>query len=444
MTYSRLDESEHVNNMVSAPLISEVAKADYAPYRPVQYLGSKVRVLSEIRAAVAELVAPNAHVVDLFTGSTVVAQALASDGYKVTAIDTQAYAEVFGIALLGVYREVGESLVLEGLNEYFERQMANPKYAKWASAMAHEDEALASQNISALRSLYEGLPLAWKQPDTASDTPPMTSVYAGNYFGIRQTLSLDMLHTFCANLETKQQLSLWQRAASKTALMHAASVAVHSAGKHFAQPFKTTSGNTRFLDGRLLSDRREDIIVRFLEGCQSVSATPFYSQDEHRSLRGPAENIVSDIGAQQLYYLDPPYTAQQYSRFYHFLETLAGDGVPKLPVNTPITTGLYPENRYKSAFSARSKAPKAFASLLGKIAAQGASAIISYSASSSGSDGNARMVSLSELLEICVGSFGKSRVDCQTMSHRYRQFNSTGNSNSERDDKEVLILCKSG
>lgn len=443
MAYRRLDESENVNTMVSAPITSEAAKADYAPYRPVQYLGSKMRVLNEIRAAVAELVAPNAQVVDLFTGSTVVAQALASDGYKVTAIDTQAYAEIFGTALLGVHRVAGENLTLEGLNEHFDRKMATPEYAQWTSAMVREDEAIATQDISALRDLYEGLPLSWKRPDTASNTSPMTSVYAGSYFGVRQTLSLDILHSLCAELAGNQQLSLWQRAASKTALMHAASVAVHSAGKHFAQPFKTTSENTRFLDGRLLSDRREDIIVRFLEGCQSVSSTPFYSQDEHRSLKGAAENIVSDIGAQQLYYLDPPYTAQQYSRFYHFLETLADDGVPKLPANTPITTGLYPENRYKSAFSARSKAPKAFASLMGKIAAQGASAIISYSASSAGSDGNARMVSLSELQEICVGAFGKSRVECQTMDHRYRQFNSTGNSNSKRDDKEVLILCKS-
>ena len=418
-------------------------KDSFAPFRPVQYLGSKVRVLDEIRAAVAELVDPNAHVADLFTGTTVVAQALASDGYRVTAVDTQSYAEIFGSALLGVNRKDGENIILEGLSERFDNEMATPNYAQWSEAMEREDRAIADQNVLALRVLYEQLPLSWRKSEFASKTPPKTPVYAGNYFGIRQTLALDMLNSLCAELVEKQKLSLWQQAAAKTALMHAASIAVHSAGKHFAQPFKATSGNSRFLDGRLLSDRRENIVGRFLKGCESVSSTPFYSHNAHRSLRGAAENIVRDIGSQQLYYLDPPYTAQQYSRFYHLLETLADDGVPKLPTNTPVTTGLYPENRYKSAFSARSKAPAAFATLVTEIAKQGSSAIISYSASSVGSNGNARMVSFPELMEICVGAFGKKRVECRTMSHRYRQFNSTENSNSKRKDKEVLILCKS-
>lgn len=437
------DERDRVNMTVSIPIIPEIAKVSHVPFRPVQYLGSKVRVLDEIRTAVAELASPKARVVDLFTGTTVVAQALASDGYKVTAVDTQSYAETFGTALLGVDRKAGENITFDGLREQFDEEMAAPDYAKWSEAMDREDIAIADQDASALRLLYEELPLSWRQPGSTSKTPPMTSVYAGNYFGIRQTLTLDMLHSMCTQLVAKKRLSLWQQAAAKTAIMHAASIAVHSAGKHFAQPFKTTSDNTHFLDRRLLSDRRENIFRRFAEGCQSVSSTPFYSHDAHRSVRGAAENIVGDIGTQQLYYLDPPYTAQQYSRFYHLLETLADDGVPKIPTDVPLTSGLYPKNRYKSAFSARSKAPAAFASLVGAIAKQGASAVISYSASSASSNGNARMVSLPELLEMCIGTFGNKRVECLTMGHRYRQFNNTENSNSKRDDKEVLILCKS-
>lgn len=428
---------------VSPPTTPELIKVSHVPFRPVQYLGSKVRVLDEIRTAVAELASHKAHVVDLFTGTTVVAQALASDGYKVTAVDTQSYAETFGNALLGVDRTSGETIIFEQLSEKFDQKMATADYAQWSEAMEREDKAVADQDVSALRLLYEELPLSWRSQRFSSKVPPMTSVYAGNYFGIRQTLTLDMLHSMCTQLVADKRLSLWQQAAAKTAIMHAASIAVHSAGKHFAQPLKTTSDNARFLNRRLLSDRRESIVRRFEEGCQSVSSIPFYTHDAHRSVRGAAESVVGDIGTQQLYYLDPPYTAQQYSRFYHLLETLADDGVPKIPADAPITSGLYPENRYKSAFSARSKAPAAFASLVGAIAKQGASAIISYSASSASSNGNARMVSLPELLEICVGAFGKKRVDCLTMGHRYRQFNNTENSNSKRDDKEVLILCKS-
>lgn len=162
---------------ISAPIVSEVTKVSYAPFRPVQYLGSKVRVLDQIRAAVAELVDPNANVVDLFTGTTVVAQALASDGYKVTAVDTQSYAATFGTALLGVSRNMDENIIFKGLNEYFDNKMAKLDYAQWSEAMEREDRAIADQNILALRVLYEKLPLSWRKPEFTLKAPPMTSQY---------------------------------------------------------------------------------------------------------------------------------------------------------------------------------------------------------------------------------------------------------------------------
>jgi adenine-specific DNA methylase len=428
---------------LNASTFSTAVEVNHQPFRPVQYLGSKLRVLEDIRLAVASLAPARTRVADLFTGTTVVAQALAADGYQVTAVDTQKYAEVFGCALLGVGRASREAALAKTITDGLSEKVRAAANGLWATALKREDEALATKNHLALRTIYDEIPLTWRNPSVTSWAPPVTSVYAGTYFGIRQALTLDTILSLIEAGFQQSSISPWQYTAFKTSLMHAASLAVHSAGKHFAQPLTRSTSEGAFLAGRLISDRQVNIEQRFSDSCASISLLPHDNSNGHSVKLGAAEDILDQTAPHQLYYLDPPYTAQQYSRFYHILETLADDGIPKLPLNTPPTAGLYPENRYKSAFSARSKAPAAFSRLIKGIAKQGASAVISYSASSAESNGNARMITFEEIIEICNNGFGKKNIECATMAHRYRQFNSFGKSNERRDDRELLILCKS-
>jgi adenine-specific DNA-methyltransferase len=415
----------------------------WLPFRPVQYLGSKLRVLEEIRSAASSLIRPGAQAVDLFTGTTVVAQHLASAGARVTAVDTQQYAQIFGTALLGVGRTPGEDLDDERIVASALEQV--PATAEpWRKANDLEAEALLRADAATLRQLYKKLPLAWQVGEDSAQPLSICTVYAGTYFGVRQALEIDLLHSAIRRLTREGRLSAWQSATAMTGLMHAASMVVHSAGKHFAQPLGEGSGNARFLNARLLSDRSISVFDRFSEGCRRASENPFSALNGHGAVCAPAEEyVLADQGTHQLYYLDPPYTAQQYSRFYHVLETLADDGEPKVPLKERPSAGLYPVGRYKSAFSSRRMAPRTMEALLTEIARRGAAALISYSASAAGSDGNARMVTLEELLGICCGAFGTANVECSRMSHRYRQFNNAGNANDKRDDSEILILCKS-
>ena len=107
-----------------------------------------------------------------------------------------------------------------------------------------------------------------------------------------------------------------------------------------------------------------------------------------------------------------------------------------------ITKGLYSANRYKSAFCSKRQAPDAFRKIISSAHSYGASLIISYSQSKSGSNGNARMISLESLLNTCVEFYGISSVESSEEEHSYRQFNSSQNANQKRHDPEVLILCK--
>lgn len=245
-------------------------------------------------------------------------------------------------------------------------------------------------------------------------------------------------------LHSEGTLPPWQYNAVLTAIMSAASAAVHSAGKHFAQPLSAgSSPNHEFLRKRLLEDRRVCVFSVFMDACRAIDISATSNDAGHRSEHTTAEEFVASVTAHyDMYYLDPPYTAQQYSRFYHILETLVTYNFPKMVNGASITTGLYPSERFKSAFSSKKQARQGFRSILQCAKRNGTSVLISYSESSQSSNGNARMITLPALLEECREHFGCKAVDSSRMRHKYRQFNSAANSNNGRDDSEILIACK--
>lgn len=410
-------------------------------FRPVHYLGSKLRVLDAITSLAREVAPQEGGAVDLFAGSTVVSQAFAASGFRTTSVDTQAYSRVFAQALLGIDRATDAGVDADAL--LHEAANTLPRDSTWATIAQEERALLERDNAPGLRSLEARLPLAWRQGRVVADADaPLASFYAGSYFGVRQALQLDALGSVIAS--STSGLDSWQRATAQTALMHAASRIVHSAGKHFAQPLKVRAGNATFHDRRFLSDRAIDVSTVFRDACATIAAVAPPRDAGHHAVTDSAERFVSKNGeAAKLYYLDPPYTAQQYSRFYHILETIATNTLPRLPAGSAPTMGLYPGDRYKSAFSSRRRAATALAMVLGRLASLKATAIVSYSVSARGSDGNARMIGLGELLAACREEFGSHKVEMVEFAHRYRQFNSGENANEGRDDKEVLVICRS-
>lgn len=407
-------------------------------FRPVQYLGSKVRVIDAISSLIRDVTPVGSKVADLFSGSSVVSQAIASSGRVVTAVDVQRYSAVFAQALLGIGRRPGERVPVDALLA----EVGEDTPRTWKDLRTREDDLVARRDAIGLRAFERALPLAWRSGyDQADEEVPLTSFYAGTYFGVRQSLTLDAIrHQVLAG---ERALQPWTRAAALTALMHATSMVVHSAGKHFAQPLKERAANASFLNGRLLSDRSLSVEAAFRSACDHIELTAPSIHEGHMAVQEEAERWVAAGSRSDVYYLDPPYTAQQYSRFYHVLETIVTGVLPSLPAGSIPSSGLYPADRYKSAFSSRSRAPIAFRRLLRDIAGLGATAIISYSVSERGSDGNARMLNLDELMAACHDAFGRRKVELLPLEHRYRQFNNAGNANKGRDDREVLVLCKS-
>src|SRR3954454_24258500 len=70
-------------------------------WRPIQYLGNKLRSLSAILSTVDELASePGCTIADAFSGSSVVSQGLSLQGYRVAAVDTSPAAALLARATL--------------------------------------------------------------------------------------------------------------------------------------------------------------------------------------------------------------------------------------------------------------------------------------------------------------------------------------------------------
>ena len=439
--------------MIAAPTAVQAGEVTTEVYRPVQYLGSKLRVLADIVAAVGDG-GDGQEVWEPFAGSTVVGQALAGAGHRVSAGDALSSSATFAEAMLGVGRRDSDSAV-EAARRVLHGSGAYPVADAWGPWLVKERQAVAAKDGAALLELNASLPQAWRRevgavPSSSRPEAPaalLSDVFAGTYFGLEQALRLERLRTAVQDLAASGSLSSWDRAASLTALCAAASRAVFSAGKHFAQPHRISAGkNLDFHARRALTDRSVDVAVAFAEATVAIDRAARSRQEGHHAYQGLVEDVTEENLRDRrisTVYADPPYTAQQYSRFYHVLETLvSGQREPLQLVRGRVTSGIYPEGRYLSPFCSRRRAPDAFAQLADVCAAAGARLVLSYSGtpSSDAATGNPRSVTIDQLVDCCSAAFGRGRVNVVQLGLGYRQFNRSTAEVAGRQESEYLII----
>jgi len=432
---------------------------DSKVWRPVQFLGSKLRVLDQVRAACTSGLDQSARVWDAFAGSSVVSQSFANDSRPVLATDALASSVVFARALLGIDRRAGNPLDLIPL--VLDRANQVPVGSEWNSALAAERVAIESRDAGALAILSRSLPQRWRREGatqaqlhlfdavdvaaherTSAGPGLLSATYAGTYFGASQAVRMEQIRSAVTDLADEGSLDGWQTAAVLTALSSAASRAVYSAGKHFAQPLRISGSG--FHSRRLLSDRAIDIDLAFSAGMTELNRAARPAGEHHEAEVAEAQTIEgARLAAMNIrsVYADPPYTAQQYSRFYHLLDVLVA-GVPaELQVRSAqVTSGLYPAARYASPFCSRTRAPAAFSALARNARDADARLVVSYSVSARGSIGNARSIGLESLLEAIRAEYGRKNVALTELELQYRQFNSSSRSSPTRNDVEVLIV----
>jgi adenine-specific DNA-methyltransferase len=448
----------------AGPAAAGIEKAEH--FRPIQYLGSKARLLTQIGATLDSVDPDRGATLDLFSGSGVVAAHL-SRTRPVVAVDVQEYARVLAAAQLAPARMSPDEVA--GIRTGAEQLFAEHAATRLHHLLRLDEEAARAAGRGELEPLCEilehGSPAAFRLGEGPANGFPAEALssasdeldalrgeatlafhYGGVYFGYAQALQLDCLLGAIRSLPAGSA-----RDTALAAALGAASEAVTSVGNHFAQPVRPRDRDGQPKPGLLASalrKRRRDPLATFTERMAHYAQLAGAARPATALRADYRAFLAGHPGEIAAVYADPPYTRDHYSRFYHVLETMALGDAPEISTvkiggRTALSRGLYRQDRHQSPFCIRSQAPSAFEELFSRSRRFDAPVIVSYSTYSSGTAARPqpRLLRIPDIADIASEHFDQVTTrSAGTLSHS--KFNARRFNGTAEEEAEHLIVCR--
>ena len=320
----------------------------------IKYMGSKSSLLKNgLGQIIADESKNAARIVDLFCGAGSVSWFAAVDlGKRVLACDLQSYATVLAGAVIKRKRAAN----FEEVEEVWLKQarIMLSKLDKWC-------EALKLDSTESRTELWQRKAQKLCDSYCEDSSSLIMRCYGGHYFSPTQALSFDAMLETLPNEKDIRELCL-------AATIMAASCCVASPG-HTAQPFKATESAGRYLREAWQRDPFHYARKALEKLC------PLYPSLTGDTIIDDANQIAISLKADDLVFIDPPYSAVQYSRFYHVLETMA-----RRSCSAVEGVGRYPpfSDRPKSLYSQKSSSKIAIEDLLSKLSSNGCTVVITF------------------------------------------------------------------
>ena len=286
---------------------------------------------------------PRGTFLDVFSGTSIVAQMARLDGFTVTANDWQAYSHVLQRAFLETDGYPAFAALLE----------AEPAIARAEALRVRPGFGLAKDPGFAPETLPLRRVLAWLE-DLAPTEGPFSAAYceggeAGrNYFSCTNGGRCEAV---------RDMIAAWQAAGLLSEAEHAVLV---------ASVIETMDllANTASVYGAFLKHVKKSAQAPF------VLRAPRLARPDglpHRACREDGLALVERLAPGDpidVLYVDPPYNHRQYHANYHVLETIARWDLASF---TPRgKTGLRPDDGQRSPFCSRREVAQAFARLIGQ------------------------------------------------------------------------------
>lgn len=434
-----------------------------ANFRPIHYLGSKLRLLNFIQETISQLDSTNGVVCDLFAGSGVVSKHL-SLTRPVISNDIQEYSKVISSALLFPFKKVElesfqilESEIYKKLFYLFEPLISYEQHALNELEKGNMNKISEIMNYGPLIN-YEIANITSNQDFKValdetnkrlknsnlidSKKTMITRYYGGLYFSFLQAVIIDTL------LGIKDELPEKSKALFHAAILSSASDIVNTIGKQFAQPLNPidSEGKQKLnLASKILADRRLDALVIF-EKWMNIYNNQKESSFNNSVLKLNYEDVLNKELKIKVVYADPPYTRYHYSRYYHVLESISLRDNPEITTIKKngveiISKGVYRNDRHQSPFGLKSGSNHSFDTLFRKTSEINASLVLSYSPYDDKSNATPRVQTIDNIVNLAnkyfetveVTSFGQ-------FSHS--KLNKVGLHIDASDNAEMLIVCK--
>lgn len=333
----------------------------------IRYMGIKTHLLSEILPAIQSVTQKNGTVLDLMAGSNAVSYAL-KEFFTVYTNDVQTYSFIISKAVVENPTEtISKESVKEELSDNIQKNLKNPEY-----------------------NFFE-------------------KIYSGTYFSKMQCKYIDSIRFAIDKLDNEYRKDLYLLA------LMCAMCKVQSTPGHFAQFMPSEHP-------RIIPLQKMDIYKEFIEKCDNYSDLYLNNKKNKSYCFDYKELFKQNIGHVDTIYLDSPYSQEQYSRFYHVLETLVKYDNPEVNFKAK-----YRNDRFQSDFCYKSKVEKEFENIMKYCRSNSTNLVISYS--------NKAVLSSDELEKLCKKFFKK--VDVKEIKYTHST-QGKGNKNLN----ELVICCK--
>ncbi|WP_428248398.1 DNA adenine methylase [Ferrovibrio sp.] len=349
----------------------------------VSYMGTKRQLADQVADVIA--LSADGPLLDLFAGMCAVGSAVAPDR-NVWCNDVQWFASTVARSF---FTSDGRPLDRETCEELLEEPFEENRDALIQRFRAHlnrENEALTAASVQRFRASDAAMPNCGTSLYFDKERRRLTTnkcefpyrlfsiTYAGGYFGLQQAIDIDSIrYAIDTRLKTRQ-ITTEQHRWLLIGLCQAASKVANTTG-HFAQYLKVKSTNIR----RLARQRERSIYGEWLACIEEMKplGTKRWRQGNEVT-KSDAVKLLKEMAKKEgklpaVIYADPPYTDDQYSRYYHLYETLILYDYPESK-----GMGRYRPDRFVSLFSSKQSVEKEMKLLVEGVAHLGSDIVISY------------------------------------------------------------------
>lgn len=437
-----------------------------AVWRPIHYLGSKLRIVEPLRGAIDRIDPGGRPVCDLFAGSGTVSAALSSSR-DVIAVDIQEYSRVLCSAILSppaISRSEGRRFLAAALGAGHDERLtlASPlieyerdclgracrgDFAPICELIEHAAIAAfpSTPHLSrALRRAQSATVVRLQARDGDRREVLVLRLFGGLYFSYRQAVALDSLLT-AAHRHPRRE---W-RDCLVAAVISTASDVVNTVGKHFAQPIRPRGRDgepKRHLVGKIVRDRELDVASVFAAWLERYRSLP-RARGRHLVVKGDFEHALKGVTTSVgVVYADPPYTRDHYSRFYHVLETMCLWDDPAVSTTRiradgeRLSRGMYRADRHQSPFCIKSQAPAAFERLFAAVRDAGSPLVLSYSPYTAHRRAHPRVMTVGQIVSTARKYF--ARVEATSAGQfAHVKLNASHLHIAASNEAELIFLC---
>lgn len=358
------------------------------------YMGNKKKIAGFIIESMFPYIPKNSIFIDLMCGSGSMSQAFAQLG-KTYASDAQEFCQLLAKiqgsgfskrrvqrilkeiaphynqhlqALTEIYREMLEAEETLYHQDWSDRNDVFSAYTKFSNhCHLYSSSFPTDPEINSLVLQYKANPKQFPYR--------LFTLYFSNvFFGLLQCIQLDSLRYAVDQLNGEEKS--W---ALGVLVVTAYQVSSSHAG-HFAQPRKISPSNIL----ETLSQRQKSAYHEFSKRFLCLAEESERCQNKIKLIDGPWQNalefVKDHIGKQAVIYLDAPYKRDEYSRYYHVLETLVKYDYPFSELN-----GRTPSKRMGERFSTEfftktsSKVDSVFVEIISQVLMAGMTCVWSYS-----------------------------------------------------------------